>query len=230
MLVSIKGTDAQIKIQTYIDIGKNNVSEGVFIKNAYRISYQYQKYNVEAGIQFDLYSNNPNTITGIDITGSREFSIKDFSFDVQGFYILNRFSDLLYGTNWGLMIETRSLRHFLFELGTNFKTYTVTAAAREDYDINRPDSKLHENFNLMYVITAYLKPHNNDWNVGLSCTNVDHYIINQSTNPVFNLQMTYKLKPNLTLNFETWYKQAGIFNINANHFGYFFRGGIKWEI
>jgi len=230
MLTSVKGINAQIKLQSYIDIGENNVSEGVFIKNVYRSSYQYQKYNVEAGMQFDLQSNNPNTLTGFDIIGSREFSIKDFPFDVKGFFILNRFSDLLYETNWGVRIETRKLGHFLFELGTNFKTYTINSAAREEYNINKSDSKLRENFNLMYMITAYLKPHNNDWNVGLSFTNVDYYIINQSTNPVFNLQMTYKLKSNLTLYLDTWYKQAGIFNINANYFGYFFRGGIKWEI
>ena len=230
MLTSVNGINAQIKLQSYIDIGENNVSEGVFVKNVYRSTYQYQKYNVEAGMQFDLISNNPNTFTGLDIIGSREFLIRDFSFDIKGFFMLNRFSDLQYETNWGVRIETRKLEHFLFELGTNLRTYTINSTAREEYNIDKSNSKLNENFNLMYVISAYLNPQNNDWNVGLSCTNVDYYIINQSTNPVFNLQMTYKLKSNLTLYLDTWYKQAGIFNINANYFGYFFRGGVIWEI
>ena len=230
LLTSANGIRAQIILQTYIDIGKNNASEGVFIKDVYRGSYQYQKFNVEAGMQLDLISNNPNTFTGFDIIGLRRFSIGDFPVDIKGFYMLNRFSSLLYETNWGIRIETRKFEHFLFELGTNNKTYAINSTARGDYDIEKSDSKLREYFNLMYTISAYLKPHTNKWNVGLSCTNVDYYIINQSTNPVFNLQMRYKLKSKLTLYLDTWYKQAGMLNLNANHFGYFFRGGIKWEI
>jgi hypothetical protein len=42
--------------------------------------------------------------------------------------------------------------------------------------------------------------------------------------------MKYKPKSNLTLYLDTWYKQSGVFNINANYFGYFFRGGVKWDI
>lgn len=230
LLSSVKGINAQIKLQSFIDIGENNVSEAVFIKNVYRGSYQYQKYNVEAGMQFDLKSINPNTLTGLDIIGSREFIIKDFPFDIKGFFMLNRFSDLLYETNWGIRLETRKFEHFLYEIGTNFKTYTINSEAREENDTDLVDSKLRENFNLLYVVTAYLKPHNYDWNVGLSFTNADYYIINQSTNPVFNLQLTYNLKPNLSLYLHSWYKQAGVFNINANYFGYFFRGGVIWEI
>ena len=230
MLTSVNVINAQMNLQSYIDIGENNVSEGVFIKNVYRGCYQYQKYSVEAGMQFDIISNNPNTLTGLDIIGTREFFVKDFPFDVKGFFMLNRFSDLLYETNWGVRIETRKFEHFLFELGTNFRTYIINSAAREEYNINRANSKLNENVNLMYLITGYLKPHGNDWNIGLSITNIDYYVINQITNPVFNVQMNYKLKPNLALYMEAWYKQAGMFNINANYFGYFFRGGIKWNV
>lgn len=226
----MKGVDAQIALQSHIDVGENNVSEGVFIKYAIRSSYVFHDYSVEAGMQFDLHSNNPNALTGIDIIGSRELAIKNFPFDVKGFFFLNRFSDVLYETNWGFRIETRKLKHFLFEIGTDFRTYTINKAAREEYDIIKSDSKIRENFNLIYVVTAYIKPQVNDWNVGLSVTNIDYYLINQSTNPVFNLQATWRLKSNLTLYLETWYKQAGIFNINADYFGYFFRGGIIWEI
>lgn len=228
MLISVNGTNGQVKLQSYLDIGEDNASEGVFIKNVYRGSYQYQKYNIEAGIQFDLQSNCPNIITGIDIIGSKEFSIKDFPFDIKGFFIKNRFSDILNETDWGFRIGTRKFEHFLFELGTDFKTYKISSAAGDEYNINKSNRSLHEHFTLLYLITAYLKPQNNDWNVGLSCTNVDYYIINQATNPVFNLQMIYNPKPNLTLFLESWYVQAGILNMSANYFGYFFRGGIRW--
>ncbi len=229
ILGSIGGINAQIKLQTFLDVGENNASEGVFIKNVYRGSYSYEKYSIDAGLQFDLYGSNPNVLTGFDITGSRAFSIKKFPFNVRGFFILNRFSDLLYDTNWGLKINTIKMQHFLIEVGTNFKSYAINAEAREKYNIDKSRSKLRENFNLIYTISVYVKPHDNDWNIGLSITNVDYYIINQSTNPVINLQTKYKPKSNLTMFLDSWYKQAGILNIYANYFGYFFRGGIIWE-
>jgi hypothetical protein len=219
-----------VQFQTYADVGSNNVSEGTFIKNSYRAHYQYQKYSLESGLQFDWLSNNPNTLSGFDLLGAREFSIKNFPFDVQGFFMLNRFSDLACETNWGIKAETHKFDHFRIVLGTNFKSYKINSDARETYNISKSDSKLTENFNLLYRASVYLKPHAHHWNLGLSITNIDYYIINQSTNPVFNIQGLYKAKPKLNLFMEAWYKQAGMLNISANYFGYFFRGGVTWEI
>lgn len=217
-------------VQTFIDVGANNVSEGAFVKNFYRGSYQFQRYTIEAGLQFDLHSNNPNTLTGFDIVGSRDFLIKKFPLDVKAFFMLNRFSETMHETNWGFFGETRKVNHFLFGVGTNFKNYKVNKAARETYNISKEDSKLSENFNFIYVVTAFLKPHTSNWNVGVSITNVDYYVINQSTNPLLNIQSYYKTNSNFTFYVAAWYKQAGVMNINANYFGHFFRGGIKWDL
>jgi len=230
LLTTVYAVRAQINLHSYLEIGKNNTLNEVYIKNAYRGGYQFREFDLEAGIQFDIQSNNPNTLTGIDIIGSGKFSIKDFPFDVKAFFILNRFSDLLYETNLGLRIETKKLEHFVFGVGTNFKTYSINSGARETYNIDKANSKIHENLGLLYLITAYLKPHHNVWNIGLSCTNIDFFLINQPSNPVFNLQMKYKPKSNLSLHFDSWYKQAGMLNIYANYFGYFFRGGIICKI
>mgnify|MGYP005990828695 FL=1 len=78
ILIVVNSTNAQLELESFIDTGENNVSEGAFIKNAYRGNYQYKKYNIETGIQFDLMSSNPNTLTGVDIIGSRKFLIKKF--------------------------------------------------------------------------------------------------------------------------------------------------------
>lgn len=228
-LIFVQTIFAQTKVQSYIDVGKNNVSETVFVQAVLRGSYTYQLWSVEAGMQADIISENPNTLTGFDIIGSREFSIKSFPVTVKGFYLLNRYSDLMYETDWGAGIETKGLQHFIFKLGTNFRTYAVNSDAAETYDINPADRKIHENFNLIYNVTACLKPHDHQWNVGLSITNIDYYIINQSTNPLFNLRGNYKLTSKLNIYLEAWYKQAGIFNIYANYFGYNFRGGVIWE-
>ena len=39
----------------------------------------------------------------------------------------------------------------------------------------------------MYSFSYFLKPTDENWNVGLSVTNIDHFVINQETNPVMNL-------------------------------------------
>jgi hypothetical protein len=222
--------EAQLQLQTFVDVGEHSVSEGLYVKNIFRGSFNYQTYNIEVGTQFDYKNNNPNLISGVDLIGSKRITVKNFPFDIKSYFILNRFSDLMYETNWGLRADTRIFDHFEFELGTNFKTYVINSSATNEYEINDSDRKLRENFNFIYTATAFLKPHDCSWNIGLSCTNIDYYVINQSTNPVFNLQMSYKPKPNLTLRLDSWYKQAGMLNINANHFAYFFRGGIIWEI
>ena len=230
IIIVVHSMDAQLELESFIDIGENNVSEGTYIKNAYRSNYQYKKYNIQAGIQFDIKSSNPNALTGIDFIGSRKFLIKNFSFDAKGFFMLNRFSDLLFETNYGIKLETKKLKNILFVVGTNFKTYTINATTRKEYDIDKSNSKLNEDFMVMYLVSIYLKAHDSDWNIGFSLTNFDYYKIDQLVHPLVNLQMKYQLKPNLTLYLDSWYRRSGIFNISANHFGYFFRGGIKWKI
>ena len=222
--------NAQTEIHTFFDVGENNASEGMFVKNGYRGSLLIYKFKVEAGVQFDYLSNNPNTFSGFDILGTKEFAIKDFPVNAKGFFMLNRFSDILCETNWGVRFETRKLKYFRFEFGTNFKTYAINRASRAKYNIDSFNKKQQENFNLVYGISAYLKPVENNWNVVLCITNLDYYVINQATNPVFNLQTSFNVKSDLTLYLESWYKQAGVFNINANYFGYFFRVGVKWKI
>jgi len=82
----------------------------------------------------------------------------------------------------------------------------------------------------MYLIGYNLKPIDHDWNVGITITNVDHFIINQETNPVFYLHGKYQVSKPLTLFGEWWYKSAEAFNISVNHFGFFFRTGLVWKV
>lgn len=228
--ISIIDISAQVELQSYFDIGETNVSKGIYIKNIYRGSYAFDAYKIESGFQFDLKSSSPNVLSAFDIFASRSIAIKKIPFDIKGFFLLNRFSDILYETNWGLRMSTKHVNHFFFELGTSFKTYSINSNALEAYDIDKNNKSIHENFNLNYNITGYLKPHDYDWNIGLSITNVDYFLINQSTNPMIKLISDYKLNSKFSIFLESWYKQAGVFNISANHFGYFFRTGVLWKL
>ena len=224
------GAGAQVMVCSHFEAGSNNVSEGIFLMHSSGLEYGFNQYVLAAHLEFGMISTSGNVLTGLHVHGSRSFPVKGFPVDVKGHYILNRFSDLMRETNWGLAVNTKKWDHFFLELGTNFKTYALNGNAREIYDTEPADSRLHENFNLIYTFSGYLKPHNHQWNIGLSCTNTDEYMINQSTNPLFNLQIKYLIRPELTVFLDSWYKSAGIFNISANYFGYFFRTGIKWEI
>lgn len=228
LFVSAINMFPQARVSGYIDMGQNNVSNGLFIKTAGLAQYQLGKYRLGAGFQFDLKSPNENFFSGLNLNASREFMIKNFPLEVLGFYTLTPFSDISRETNWGLILNIRP-KHFIIRIGTNFKTYAINKEAINKYEIDT-DSKIKENWNLMYSFSYYLKSFDNLWNVGISMTNFDHFIINQETNPIFNLNAWYKPNIPLKLFIETWYKSSGAFNLSVNYFGFFVRTGIVWNI
>jgi len=220
--------NSQIKVFGFSDIGENNVSNGLFLKTSGFGSYQFNKFTIKAGAQIDIISQSSNHLTGSLFSFSRKFTIKNFAFDVAAFYTYNPYSELIHETNWGLVLE-KNTKHFIIKAGTNFRTYKITNKAIDLYNIEG-NTKIHENWNIMYLLQYNLKPSDNNWNVGVSITNIDYFVINQETNPVFFLQGKYKFKAPLSLFIETWYKSAGSFNISVNYFGYFIRTGLVWEI
>jgi hypothetical protein len=220
---------AQPELTFYNDVGKNNASQGLYIKSATLGNYTFGKYMVGTGFQFDLKSSNKNVFSGYRINASRDFVIKGIPIELQGFWIWTTFAEILGETDWGASLNMRH-NHFETTIGTNFRTYTYRKKAIEEYGIAKNASKIHETFNMMYSFTYYLKPTDDQWNVGLSMTNIDYFIINQETNPVFDLRGSYKPRPPLCLYVQAWYKTAGAFNLEVNYFGFFIRTGIIWDI
>jgi len=221
---------AQPILTGYADIGSNNISEGLFIKTGTLGSFQSGKNTIGAGGQWDLFSNIERVITGLYLYTQRTLSIKDFKVNLKGFYSWSGFSKLLKETNLGIVAHHRR-DHMEFQLGNNFRTYAYTQKAIDQYDPedNAP-VKIHENWNLMYMFAYYLKPSDNPWNLRVSVTSFDHFLINQETNPVVNLMGSVDIKPELVIFSEAWYKTSGAFNLNVNYFGFFLRTGIIWKI
>jgi hypothetical protein len=219
---------AQYQTTLYADIGKTVVSDGLFVKMADLTSYRFGKNKLEAGLQIDILSNTDRVFSGYNTEFSREWMIKSFPIETQAFFILSPFSDILRETNWGMLLGIYR-NHFTIKIGTNFRTYAYNQKAVTSYSIET-DTRLHENWNLMYSFNGYIKPIDNVWNIGLSVTNIDHFIINQETNPILNLRFAYKFKPSFKVYFESWYKSAGALNLYVNYFGFFIRTGIIWDI
>lgn len=229
-LLSFMNLKAQSEVELffYTDLGETNASDGFYVRSAGIGAYRLGKYRMEGGLQIDLKSASSNTITGSKIALSREFTIKDFSFETQGLFQYNTFSKNVHEINWGIVFGTKG-DHFYYRAGVNFRTFKVTRKAIEDHNI-QSNKSIHEKWNLMYLLGYNLKPMNNPWNIGITLTNIDHFIINQETNPVFYLTGKYQLSTPMTLYAEVWYKSAGAFNISVNSFGYFIRTGIRWTI
>lgn len=220
--------EAQSTIEFYSDIGENNVSDGVFVKTGTFAKHKFKQNTFSAGLQFDIISPYRRFLTGSILSYSRAFSIKEFPFEAKTFFMYNPFSDWVHESNIGAVL-TIQRKHFTCKLGTNFRTYKLTQNALDKNQLTT-DDKIHENLNLMYLINYDLKPPEHQWNAGISLTNIDRFIINQETNPVFYLHGKYKLSSPLTLYTEAWYQSAGSLNISVNYFGFFIRTGILWNI
>ncbi|MEA1886053.1 MAG: hypothetical protein U9N72_02440 [Bacteroidota bacterium] len=227
-LIAVPFAQAQLSLSMHLDAGKNNVSEGLFIRTAALGEYSFGKNRLRGGVQLDLEGAGTNFLTGASINLAREFSIREFPFEIQALYSHNRFSELLYEYNLGVLCNV-NLHHFDLKLGTHFRTYGVTRTAADEYNIDS-NKKIHENWNLMYLVAYHLKPDDNQWDISLSITNIDFFIIEQETNPVIYLRGEYKVSAPVKLFAESWYKTAGSFNLSVNYFGFFFRMGLIWDI
>lgn len=227
-LVAVPFAQAQLSLSMFFDAGKNNVSEGLYLKTAAIGDYEFGKNYAGGGVQFDVRTQGKNFLSAARLEIGREVPIKNIPFEIEGVFHYSRFSELLYEYNIGLLGNV-SLDHFDFRLGTHFRTYGITKDAAEDYNIES-HKKIHENWNMIYLLAYRFKPSGHEWNVSLSVTNIDHFIINQETNPVLFLRGEYRVTDPLNVFSELWYKTAGALNLSVNYFGFFIRTGIVWDI
>jgi hypothetical protein len=230
LFITITGMNmaAQPGLTIYADGGKNIISDGMFIRSALLGNYKSGKNQMTAGLQTNLINGNNIVLSGFCINASREFKIKNTLLALNGFWLWTASSELLQETNYGCFISMKQ-KHFEWQLGTNLRTYSFRSRAMAEFPIEEGDSKIHENFNLMYSFSYNLKPSDHRWNTGLTVTNIDYFLINQETNPYINLHGSYRISSPVSLFAEAWYKNAGSLNMSTNYIGFVIRGGIKWN-
>lgn len=225
----VSGTlSAQLNISGLSDFGKNNVSEGIFLNSSILSNYQLDKNSIEFASQFNIISNTKRIFSSMYVKAARDLNLKNFPFTIQGFYLYNNFSELLFEYNYGGLIQIKRNR-YIIKIGTNFKTYGINKQAQNNYQIES-NTTLHENWDLMYAAYVFLKQKDNKYNLGLGVSNFDYFIINQKSNPVININGNYYLNPEINLFVELWMKSSGAFNMSVNYFGFLFRTGLTWEI
>lgn len=220
---------AQARVMAFTDVGIKNVTNGVFIKSSAIGTYKFGRNLIESGLLMNLRSNNQHFLPGIRILASREVLGKKKPVEFQGFLLQGMSSDILSETNYGALFKIKR-KYYDFSLGTNFRTYAFTRRAIDSYEIQNNAIRFMEPWNLMYALSLYLNQMNSNWNIGLSVTNFDYFLIYQETNPEINLKILCQLNARISLLAEGWYETSGLLNRYANFFGVFARTGIKWNI
>ena len=219
---------AQWEFSTHFDAGEHNASNGLYVRNGSSAAYEFGETKFTGRMQIDLKSSLPYVLTGVAFDISHAFRVGEFPLSASGFFMYNRFSELLFETAGGLLAHIER-DHFHAKLGTGFRSFRLTPAAIE---ITGEDSDpaLSENWNMVYSLGYQIKPADHPWNAGIALTNLDHFLMNQETNPMLYVHGNYEVIPDLDLFMEAWYKHAGVFNISANYFGFFFRTGVIWNL
>jgi hypothetical protein len=219
---------AQPKITAFTDFETNNVSGGLIIRTAGMAGFRYKNNYLETGVQTNVKNINKNIISGFNMKFSKRLQIREFPFETQTFFIYAPVSDVFHETNWGLLLNITG-NHFELKAGTNFRTFALNTKRSGEYT-QVAGTKLHETWNMIYLIRYNLKPNDSSWNIGLAITDLDEFSIEQETNPVFNLKAVCKINTNLSLFAETWYKSAGAFNMQVNYFGCKLKIGLSWTL
>ena len=218
---------AQGKVFGYLDLGMNEVSDGFYLKSAGLVKYELGNYKLGAGVQLDLVNRNGSSFSGLNVNGSRKVPVKDFPAEIRGFFLWNSYIGLMNETNWGFIANVR-WPHVALSLGNEFRSFHFKKSVVEDYGYEEGEH-LRENWNLVYNIGYHLRSPESTWDLGASLTNLDHFLVNQETNPFFKLNGRYSLGSSLGLLTEVWYKSSGSFNLSVNYFGFFIRTGVTWK-
>lgn len=218
---------AQWRTLLYADVGKTNVSEGMFVKTAALGAYDFGKNSLGAGTSTRLVNRTNQQAMDALVHYSRFFEWNSRSYELNGFIFYNRFSSLLYENNLGLFLAAERAK-FYYRIGLNFKTYGLTNKAQNLYEVEN-SGKLSENFNPVYSVGYSLWPRESDWNASVTMGNIDYFLISQPTNPLFHIKISYRFKPGFIVFLDSFYKSSGAFNLSVNSFGYHIRTGVLWK-
>ncbi len=218
----------QPAVSGYAEIGNSPVL-GTFGTFAMIPEYKVHGLAVETGISLLGSGQKETLLDAVMLRGSYAFSVKQNPLGLALGYIWKQPSTELRETNIYLSVDY-GLKHWYFLLGNNFRTYRLSGNYREEQGFSREDSRIRESWNLMYRVSFSVNAPQKSWNLITTITNVDYFLIEQETNPLFNLRGLYKPRQDLVLFMEAWYKTSGMLNIQVNHYGFQFRFGVTWDI
>ena len=220
----------QLKQTVLVDAGSSTVSEGAFFRPAVMAAYRIDKFSVGTGFQWSFSSAERKVLSGGFISGSGDFKVREIPLSADLFVRRNPFSDVVRETLFGAVLNHERSRldiHF----GYHMRRYRLNENAVEpDTPFSGSALSIWEYRNFMYRGTVRLKERDAPWNLSVSVTNYDYFLIQQETNPMVNLAGYFRISDAVKLHSALWYQGAGMSNIHANHYGFYFRTGIVWQV
>ena len=220
---------AQNSLEGYLDIGKNQVSEGLYSQISNIGCFEKTKWGIKTGYQLGLVQPQDVIFNSWYVNPYGKIKIGNILLDISGEYLWTAISQDLRETNWVVSART-TLNHWQLSFGTSFRTYRLSRKAADAVYQFDPENTITEKWNMMYHVTYALNPCKKRWNLSGTFTNYDRFIIQQENNPMLNLRSDYKISARLSLYSELWYKQAGLMVIRVTYYGMFLRLGISWKI
>ncbi len=221
---------AQYTFEGYLDAGHNNVSSGMYGKPALVSAYQYKFITARTGLEWTFPVRNDRAYPSWIISTKADFHIRKAKFEGGAFYLHVPFSPRMREHQWGFWLGFNS-KHFTIQAGNNTRIMKFTARGQKELGLNEDDDlKITEPRNLMYRLTAYVKPRDHYWNVSIYLTDFDDFLIQQETNPMVGCRYIRELKKGVSLYGDLRYQSAGWLNLAVNYFGINFRSGVLWKI
>jgi len=222
-------SSSQPSVKSFAEGGHNNVFNKGYFSYSILPSWDLKNESFDAGILLSFGGDRENNYGGYSVGYTRRFSLFRQSFAVSGSWLWVPFSSELRETNFCLTLNY-SLPHFRVTLGNNYRTYRFSKADIRADDNPSGNYRIIEPGNFIYSFQYRLNREEKPWNLMLSVTNRDFFIIEQETNPVLLLEGTYRFTSNLSSFINIGYKSGGLLCIKVDYFGYLIRLGIKWDI
>ncbi|MDD3741500.1 MAG: hypothetical protein PHH30_09680 [Bacteroidales bacterium] len=220
---------AQFKIEVFTGIAVNPVDRPCLISAGLSPGYEYKNFSMDYAMDFNINHRDNKAINAFATNLAYKINVKNNPLKFSLFYCNKPVSHMLIIHNTGLKINY-SLKKWEFILGNNFNIYRFTDNAVEIYGID-DNQYLIEAANIMYSVKYFFMQNANPWNVYFNLTNFEKFIIEQETNPMFNLGFIWQKNNNYPeIYVDYCYQSAGLNNIRVNYFGWILRIGAKWEI
>ncbi|MFZ5941214.1 MAG: hypothetical protein ACOYXB_11650 [Bacteroidota bacterium] len=221
---------AQLRQSDYFAAGSSALTDGFSVKLVNVSSYTIGKLNLTAGLQFTLDGSDQQAFSGWSAGAGYRFLDERFPLDLQLFFMQNPYSPLTRENNSCLTLSHR-WDHFELLLGNNTRSWKLAAGEVDPDGLpDGTDYRVTEYRNLIYRFTAYLFAPSSPWNLSLTLTDMDDFLIQQETNPMISAAFRSEVKPGLTLFTEAWYQGAGMLNLHADYFGFYLKGGVQWQL
>jgi hypothetical protein len=220
----------QLMQTVQLDAGNSTVSDRAFLRPAVMVDYRFDKFSVGTGLQWTFSSAERKVLSGGFISGSSDFKVREIPLTADLFVRRNPYSDIVRETLLGAVLKHEGSRldiHF----GYNMRRYRLNEnGVVSDTPFSGPALSIWEYRNFMYRGTLHLNRREAPWNLSVSVTNFDHFLIQQETNPMVNLAGYIRVSDAVKIHSSLWYQGAGMSNIHANHYGFYFRTGVVWQV